>query len=263
MVHYEVERELARRLREAPAGERARVYGEVYDELFRRVSDHPQLAIDPTQREREVSAKLHFVSRFLDSGSCLMEIGAGDCVFATRAARLVRRVIALDISEVITSTVRDIANLEVIISDGTSIPVDPASVDIAYSDQLMEHLHPDDALTQLANLVRAIRPGGKYVCITPNRVTGPHDISRGFDDVATGLHLREYNAHEIRTMFLSAGFSQVKFYAGGRGHYVPLPNVVALSSEATFERLPRAVRQRARNSIAANALFGLNIVATR
>jgi hypothetical protein len=36
VAHYAIERELAARLRAAPANERARVYGEVYDELFRR-----------------------------------------------------------------------------------------------------------------------------------------------------------------------------------------------------------------------------------
>ena len=33
--------------------------------------------------------------------------------------------------------------------------MEPGSVDVAYSDQLMEHLHPDDALVQLTNVVRA------------------------------------------------------------------------------------------------------------
>ena len=33
-LHYAIERELAARLRAAPANERARVYGEVYNELF-------------------------------------------------------------------------------------------------------------------------------------------------------------------------------------------------------------------------------------
>jgi hypothetical protein len=64
----------------------ARVYGEVYDELFRRVPDHPQLAIDPAQRDREVSQKLRFVSRFLDHHSCLMEIGAGTAPSHARCA---------------------------------------------------------------------------------------------------------------------------------------------------------------------------------
>ena len=51
--HYTIERELAARLRAAPANERALVYGEVYEELFRRVPDHPQLAIVPEQRDRD------------------------------------------------------------------------------------------------------------------------------------------------------------------------------------------------------------------
>ena len=39
----------------------------------------------------------------------------------------------------------------------------------------------------LANLYRALKPGAVYVCITPNRLSGPHDISLYFDSVATGF----------------------------------------------------------------------------
>jgi hypothetical protein len=31
----------------------------------------------------------------------------------------------------------------------------------------MEHLHPEDAFEQLRNIIRALAPGGRYVCITP------------------------------------------------------------------------------------------------
>jgi len=262
-AHYAVERELAARLRAAPADERARVYGEVYDELFRRLPDHPQLAIDPAQRDHEVSQKLRFVSRFLDNRSCLMEIGAGDCAFSLRAAPMIRRGIVVDVSQVIVSAAQKMPNLEVVISDGTSLPVEPESVDVAYSDQLMEHLHPDDALLQLTNVVRAVRPGGVYICITPNRVSGPHDISRIFDEVATGFHLREYTGREIRNMFLGAGFTNIGFYAGGHGRYVRIPAALALSAEAAFERLPAAIRRRKIPALAAHVLLGLNVVATR
>ena len=261
--HYTIERELAARLRAAPANERARVYGEVYDELFRRVPDHPQLAIDPAQRDREVRQKLRFVSRFLDHRSCLMEIGAGDCAFSLRAAPAIRRGIVVDVSQVIVSAAQEMPNLEVVISDGTSLPVEPSSVDVAYSDQLMEHLHPDDALLQLTNVVRAVKPGGVYICITPNRVSGPHDVSRDFDKVATGFHLREYTGREIRKMFLSAGFTQIDFYAGGHGRYVRIPTALALSAEMVFERLPVVVRRRKISALAAHVLLGLNIVAKR
>ena len=48
------------------------------------------------------------------------------------------------------------ANASLVLSDGSSVPVLPDSVDGAYSRQLMEHLHPDDAMDQLANLPRAL-----------------------------------------------------------------------------------------------------------
>ena len=161
------------------------------------------------------------------------------------------------------SAAREMPNIEVVISDGTSLPVQPGSVDVAYSVQLMEHLHPDDALLQLTNVVRAVRPGGVYICITPNRVSGPHDVSRGFDKVATGFHLREYTGREIRKMFLSAGFTHIDFYAGGRGHYIRIPAALGLPAETAFERLPMVVRRTKISALVAHVLLGLNIVATR
>lgn len=262
MEHYTIERKLADRLRAATPDKRNKLYGEVYDELFRSVPDHPQLSIDPVQRSRQVLAKLRFVSRFLNQDSCLMEIGAGDCVFSTHAAPSIRRGIVVDVSEEIVSAAADVENLDIVITDGVSLPVEAGSVDVAYSDQLMEHLHPDDAQSQLRNVVRALRPGGVYICITPNRVYGPHDVSRGFDEVATGFHLREYTAREIREMFLAAGFKKVHFYAGGKGRYVRMPTLVALTTERAFERLPRVIRDKV-PSIAPYIVFGLNIVATR
>ena len=43
--HYDVERELADRLRTASKDERRTLYAEVYDELFKRVPLHPQHTI--------------------------------------------------------------------------------------------------------------------------------------------------------------------------------------------------------------------------
>jgi hypothetical protein len=75
---------------------------------------------------------------------------------------------------------------------------------------LMEHLHPDDAMEQLRSIADALRPGGRYICITPNRLTGPHDISAGFDDEARGFHLREYTYRELACAFRRAGFRRVR-----------------------------------------------------
>jgi SAM-dependent methyltransferase len=172
-AQYAIERALAQRLREAPGSERARLYGELYDELFRRVPNHPQIQKDPAERDREVGERLEFMARFLRPDATLMELGAGDCAFSVRAAALVRQVLAVDVSSVIAEVDSPCENLTVVLSDGTSVPVAEGSVDVAYSDQLMEHLHPDDAIAQLANIHRALRPGAPYVCITPNAARDP------------------------------------------------------------------------------------------
>ena len=54
-------------------------------------------------------------------------------------------VYAVEVSEEITGNLAFPRNVRLLLSDGTSIPVPDASVAVAYSNQLMEHLHPDDA----------------------------------------------------------------------------------------------------------------------
>ena len=54
--HYRVELELAGRLRAAPRAERLSLYGPLYDELFRRVPNHPQLTRKVSEAERRAAS---------------------------------------------------------------------------------------------------------------------------------------------------------------------------------------------------------------
>src|SRR2546425_9014273 len=150
------------------------------------------------------------------------EMGAGDCSFSFEGVVFKKGVCAVVVCEKITKNARPPLNFRLILSDGCSIPLPRASVNVCYSNQLMEHLHPDDALEQLENIVKVLVPGGVYICITPNRLTGPHDISRHFDAVATGFHLREYTRTELRDLFKAAGFSRNGVYLAGTGKEQPL-----------------------------------------
>lgn len=266
--HYLIERELADRLRNAPREARPGLYGEVYDELFRRVPHHPQLAQRSrperaAARAREVQRQLRFLRRFLGPGVAFAEIGAGDCALALRAAALAGRVYAVDVSRRITSGIAPPANFALVLTDGSRVPLPDASVQFAFSDQLMEHLHPDDAAEQLRDIRRALAPGGRYLCITPNRLLGPQDISAHFDDVATGLHLKEYSARELRRLLLDSGFAAVRFYAGARGWFVPVPYALLALLEAALARLPRPVRRRLRRFPPLRALLGVRALATK
>jgi SAM-dependent methyltransferase len=191
--HYEIEKELAIKLRNSTREERSRLYSSLYDELFQRVPNHPQLQVKHSQelRTKTLQWQIGLISRFLKPESSFLEIGAGSCSLSLAVATLVRQVYALDVSFEITKDIDKPGNVDLILSDGCSINLPIHSIDVAYSNQLMEHLHPDDALDQLKNVYNVLVLGGVYICITPNRLNGPHDISRYFDTVAQGFHLKE------------------------------------------------------------------------
>jgi SAM-dependent methyltransferase len=217
-AHYEIEVELANRLRGAPPDARRQLYGQVYDELFARVPDHPQLTrrAEPTEQAAYARLQVALIRRFLPPGGRYVEIGAGDCATVCGVAAFARGATAVEVSADIVP-VRLPPNVDVAISDGVSVPVAPGSADLVYSNQLMEHLHPDDAMEQLRNIAEALKPGGRYICITPNRLTGPHDISAGFDSEPRGFHLREYTYRELAPAFRRAGFRRVSVLEGAQG----------------------------------------------
>ncbi len=251
-AHYLVERELADRLKSSQRSERRDLYRSVYDELFRRVDDHPQLArAQGGDRQRDaVASQLALLRKFLTPETVFLEVGPGDCSLSIAVAAEVRRVFAVDVSDEITrrSTVPE--NLTVILSDGCSIPVPAGSIKVAYSYQLMEHLHPEDAADQLRNIHSALGAGGAYVCITPNRWSGPHDVSRYFDPVARGLHLKESTTTELSAMLRGVGFPPLRAIIGMRGNFTAIPTSwVAVVERALSLAPPRLAAATARNPL--------------
>jgi SAM-dependent methyltransferase len=259
--HYAIERKLADRLRQSTPEDRRTLYASACDELFSRVPDHPMLRVKQSSSGRDVTWDLRLLSRFLRDDTVFMEIGPGDCAVSIRVAERAKQVYAVDVSTEITKNVHFPKNLRLCLSDGISVPVPQQSVHLAYSAELMEHLHPDDAAEQLRNIYRALAPGGVYVCVTPNRISGPHDISRYFDEVSTGFHLREYSCGELNRLLREVGFSKVLFYVGARGWYLRCPTVCTSALELGLEHLPRSARKRLASTKVAHALLGVRLAA--
>jgi SAM-dependent methyltransferase len=244
-AHYEIERDLANRLRNASRQERRYLYSSLYDELYKRVPLHPQLTRKASPRETElaVSAQIQFIKPFLGKDIAFLEVGPGDCALSFEAAKSASKVYAVDVSDKITESVARPPNFHLILSDGSSIPLPPNSVNLAYSNHLIEHLHPDDTFEQLENIFQAMAPSGICICITPNRLSGPHDISRYFDQVATGFHLKEYSILELSSLFRKVGFSRVRIYIGVKGKYAGLPAFPIVLCETLLGMLPYALRK--------------------
>ncbi|MCC7125977.1 MAG: class I SAM-dependent methyltransferase [Acidobacteria bacterium] len=239
--HYQVERALADRLRTSTRAERLHLYRELYDELFQQVPGHPLMQPDRALRERVVAAQLAFLRPMISPGSVFMELGAGDCRLSAAMAPHVRTVYAVDVSAEITKQTTLPANCHLVISDGCTVPVPEGSVSLAFSDQLMEHLHPADAVEQLREIHRALAPGGVYVLFTPNRLSGPHDVSKYFDVVATGFHLKEYTTGELARALRQAGFSRVHVPLHGRGGVARFPSGPISAIERAVDWTPRRV----------------------
>jgi ubiquinone/menaquinone biosynthesis C-methylase UbiE len=262
---YQIEKELAHRLRTAARSERRSLYSSAYEELFAKVPHHSQLRkkVSEVERAQRVSSQMVFLQRFLSHDITFMEIGAGDCALSLAVARQVRKVYALDVSAEITRNREPPANFELVLSDGTSIPAPEGSVHVAYSFQLMEHLHPEDALEQLSNIYRVLAPGGKYLCLTPNRLTGPHDISRYFDSEATGFHLKEYTCNELAALFHKVGFKDVQQYLRCWGTYIQIPLILTSSAEAGLMTCPGRLRTALADANAVRSLLDIRLVACK
>ena len=264
-AHYDVERELADRVRNAGSWEARRaVFSTMYDELFERVPDHPRRASkrsDSDAREKQIRWNLAQLAPYMKPGGTFLEVGAGDCALAARVAGEAKQVYAVDISDQVQGELPP--NVKLVITDGRSIDVPAGSVDLAFSDQVMEHLHPDDAVEQLRNIHRALKPGGVYVCVTPNRVYGPSDVSAFFDDEPRGFHLKEYTLREIRDIFAAAGFSRSHVYVGARGYFLRAPAFAVRAVESFLMALPAPLRRRLADQKLFRALLGLRVAAIR
>lgn len=266
--HYSIERELADRLRKSTKDERRMLYRSVYDELLRRVPHHPRLAEKRDddwyrQRRREIEWQVRFLGRFLSLRTVFLEVGAGDCALALRVCDFAERVYAVDVCCQTAIGASRPANFAFAFTDGTHLAVPERSVNVVFSNQLLEHLHPDDALEQLRGIYAALAPGGIYVCVTPNRLHGPRDVSGYFDDRATGLHLHEYSSREMRALLAAHGFVRVRFYCGARGWFVPCPYWVLAGVERVLERLPARLRRRVADTAPMRSLLGLRCSAAK
>lgn len=244
---FAVERELAARLLAAPRERRVGLYGEVYDELFRRLPFQPQVEqrSDPAAQAQLVALQGQLLAPFLTPSTTFVEVGSGDCALALHLARDVQRVVVVEASAEITRGLEMPANFELVLARGPACDLPDAGADLAFSCHFLEHLHPEDALEHAREMRRILRPGGRYVCVTPNWLYGPHDISRYFSESAEGLHLREYTHGQLARLLRRAGFGELTRLRGvGRP-----PEQRGVVPAAAFERalalLPLAWRRLA------------------
>jgi SAM-dependent methyltransferase len=117
-------------------------------------------------------------------------------------------------------------------------------VDVVFSYQMLEHLHPEDMPHHLETVCRMLKPGGRYVFSTPHRYSGPHDISAYFSDYPVGFHLKEWTYREMGQVIKDAGFSVWHTYRFGKPRLSGFWNAATLAVEGLFGLLPRKLQRK-------------------
>jgi hypothetical protein len=198
----------------------------MYDELFSKVPDHPRLLRRESERltARVNKEKLSIVNRYLNKSVEFVEFAPGDCRLAFEVAKQVKYVYGIDISDQRNPT--DIApeNFKLIVYDGYNLDeIKSNSIDIVFSDQLIEHFHPEDTKLHFESVYRILKVGSKYVFRTPHSLTGPHDVSRYFSDEPECFHLKEWTYIEIKRMLMELNYSNFSTHWRAKGIDFRLP----------------------------------------
>lgn len=241
------EAELAKRLKAATKLERPQLYGPVYDEIYGMHMQRNPGVLDFGATSRLVP----FLARRVRRGERVLELGCGTGLLSIGLARLERRVVGVDVSEVALNIASErsggLEGLEFQKVVGVKLTFPDDAFDLAFSVEVIEHLHPDDVASHFAEVLRVLRPGGRYVFWTPNARTTLSPAQRfgleGQPDQAEGdVHLKEWTYRELFRMLGDAGF--VRRMAPWHHGYPRLPMIpmhACIMGEALVGR-PRARR---------------------
>lgn len=117
--------------------------------------------------------------------------------------------------------------------------------DLIVMDNVIEHIAPDEITDTLNNLKNILTEQGQLLIITPHRFSGPHDISGHFlklGSPAQGLHLKEFDVHELVTDITKCHYSSMTSYLFNprlleKLHLHVLPHKLWLSKSLYLEKI--------------------------
>lgn len=151
-------------------------------------------------------------------GESVLEIGCGSGVFANEMARLGARVVALDANvEAANYAQKTFAtkNLSVVRGLMDEIPARDRAFDRVTCLEVIEHVHPPQVRSLLADCYRVLKPGGSLLLTTPNYrglwplVEWIADRSGSTASMDSDQHVTKFNRPMLRGFLKDAGFVNI------------------------------------------------------
>jgi SAM-dependent methyltransferase len=135
------------------------------------------------------------------AGATVLEAGCGEGYGAALIAQRAKRVLAVDYDEpTVAHVARRYPHLWTIRGNLAFLPAASSTVDVVATFQVIEHLWDQGGF--LAECRRVLRPGGRLIVTTPNRLTFTPDS----DTPLNPYHTRELAPSELDFLVREAGF---------------------------------------------------------
>ncbi len=216
LAHWELEKQLTKELMDSTPLNRWDVFNRCYTRLYAELGwlnslvDHARIISPPAERYGT------WVRAIGEPPQKIYEIGSGKGIMIHHLAEIGHLCKGTEITKERGEIFQPLShpNLKWGVSDGVHLNrFEPRNTyDVVVSDQVIEHLHPDDLAAHLQGVHGILIPGGRYILNTPHLFTGPHDISRVFNcDRPRGMHLREYTFSELGLALKKTGFSRIYY----------------------------------------------------
>jgi SAM-dependent methyltransferase len=252
----ELEFDYARRLRSGTLAERRELYGEAYTAVYTHLENPSEL---PEERTAGTSpALVELLLGVLGEEERVLEVGCGRGYTCLMLAPYVAAMVGTDVSETALAEARAVlaqyGRSNATVYNVSAFDLDehfaPEQFSTVVSIEVVEHLHPQDAEEHYRQVLRLLQPGGRYIIVMPNRLNGPHDITREEYPAlaeAIGFHLNESTYREMGAVLTRVGYTRLCSFHPlrlGRLGMRPffLPHWFNLLTESLYHRLPASLR---------------------
>ncbi len=208
LSHWELEKQLRITLLESTPERRWEAFDDAYSKLYHELAWLNEHTSSGDDHGAQASLWHDVIG---DAPQKIYEVGSGKGELITYLAKQGFDCTATEITrERGEKWSADVQNLRWDNSDGIHLSefTSPNTYDVVLSNQVIEHMHPEDVATHFDHVNKLLKKGGRYIFSTPHLVDGPSDVSRVFGcGELKGMHLKEYNYAELASFSTQANLT--------------------------------------------------------
>jgi 2-polyprenyl-3-methyl-5-hydroxy-6-metoxy-1,4-benzoquinol methylase len=208
--HYLIEKEICTRISKLDRDDTLRT--KLFAEVYEFAHDCMQIYLESGFIKHDFLSCHLFgktIDRMFTKRGSMLELGCGrgNLLLTFKNLGWRCRGIDIDTSHVLDEVKPDVASFDILFYRDTK------RYDLIVIDQVLEHIPKKDCLFFLENSYEMLKKGGILVSRAPNKLTGPHDVSRWFlplGSKAEGTHFNEMTLSETINVMRKSGFTSFK-----------------------------------------------------